>query len=597
MSSRKAIEMSKRFCLLILFLLCATSAAAQEYARQHINNLLTAYLVPPIPSPVMEPALRGSASPDECFSRVGGPITSPAGSICPEGTRPKSNQGYVWGMTRKGNDIWFGTGANVVCLIAANILKTGDPIETKDFVCEFGQSQSRSGDFRPPRIYVYDSSSHSLEDLTPADSGLARGLRSAGNLGDVVLFAGPLNGEEGIALFAFDSAHRKYLGSHAIRKYSDIRKWIAVRNALYAAVQTTSNGRGKIIRWKGDCSSPFRFEEVGELPTNGANLAAYPRNRLAVSTWPDMKTGTKAAGVYLSPTIRRGGLTSRDRRKWKEVFSFTRYEPDEIVARTYAGGALQYYDGWLYWGTMHVPTAAAIVLTNYMEKLGFGVAEMSDVIVGTWRASTIWRGRYLETKHPEIQLLYGEKKLPRYQGAGDTFVSSPTGWKPLYGPSGFGNSLNTYAWEMAVANGSLFIGTLDVSGVLGGGIKGIAYLPQNVRDFSFPPGDAAGYGADIWRIDSSFLPAKLESRNGAGSAGNYGIRTMAAARNGKSLFLGSASPANLTPDGGWQFIELLPVSTPGSQCVNAGSHEGQCRKNAERNSRENRDQSGPRCRS
>ena len=55
------------------------------------------------------------AKPDECFNGIGQPY--PVGPPCAEG-QSKVNQAYVWGLTRIGNDVWFGTGANVNCLVS-----------------------------------------------------------------------------------------------------------------------------------------------------------------------------------------------------------------------------------------------------------------------------------------------------------------------------------------------------------------------------------------------------------------------------------------------------------------------------------------------
>jgi len=71
-----------------------------------------------------------------------------------------------------------------------------------------------------------------------------------------------------------------------------------------------------------------------------------------------------------------------------------------------------------------------------------------------------------------IELLYGESWLPVHdynlamQSGTKAFVMKKTGWTPRWGKSGFGNPLNTCRWTMAVANGSLFVGTLGIRHLL-----------------------------------------------------------------------------------------------------------------------------------
>ncbi|MFG2044557.1 hypothetical protein ACGFI8_41600, partial [Dactylosporangium sp. NPDC048998] len=163
--------------------------------------------------------LLAKAAPDECFAGVGQPY--PPGPPCTTG-KPKVNQSYVWGMTKSGDRIWFGTGANVQCLTLGTSLGQRTPVQNDDYVCEYGSSQlskqtrglaASVGDWRPPKIYLYQTSSKKLTDktgdITKASSNDNRrinttiGIRAAGSNNGIVLLGGP--GLLGINLFAFDS--------------------------------------------------------------------------------------------------------------------------------------------------------------------------------------------------------------------------------------------------------------------------------------------------------------------------------------------------------------------------------------------------------
>jgi hypothetical protein len=120
----------------------------------------------------------------------------------------------------------------------------------------------------------------------------------------------------------------------------------------------------------------------------------------------------------------------------------------------------------------------------------------------------------------------------------------PTGWTPLYGPSGFGNSANEYIWTMAVFDGHLFIGTYDASI-----LQGLSHSPE--------------YGADLWRIDSSDSPAVNENYSGLGDVLNYGIRILHPLDDGSGIIAGLVNSANLAPGGGWE-LHLLKEGSPPS---------------------------------
>jgi hypothetical protein len=160
---------------------------------------------------------------------------------------------------------------------------------------------------------------------------------------------------------------------------------------------------------------------------------------------------------------------------------------------------------------------------------------------GVYRTASVWRGRNLESaQNREIQLLYGESELPASNGPG-SFAMAPTGWTPLYGPSGFGNRSNEYIWTMAVFDSRLFVGTYDAA-VL--------------------QGSTSERGADLWRFDTSNSPAVNENFQGLGDRLNYGIRAMQALDDQSGVVVGLANPFNLAPGGGWELRRLKETTPP-----------------------------------
>jgi hypothetical protein len=516
-----------------------------------------------VPCSILVQTLLAKADPDECYTGVGNPY--PAGPPCSEGI-PKVNQTYVWGMAKSGDDLWFGTGANVSCMAMAGINITFPaPKETSSYVCEFGESQfsppfplpPQDGDWRPPKIYVYNTRTNTLTDKTPTCSladcriNTTMGFRSAGALGKVVILGGPClpTGIAGINLFAFRTDTSAYLGSITLSAYTDIRKWIVVNDVLYTAVRNTSGG-GAVLRWRGTLVNPFLFEEVGNLDSEGVELAEH-EGRIFVSTWPELIVPPPAiAGLYMSPVIPPGGLTLLHAPAWTKVWQADDYEPDPFMAGTYGGGALASYKGYLYWGTMHMPNVA----TNLFFTV-FGAPddpqEYAQAVQGTTRSISIFRGRNFGTDQKEIQLLYGEEKLWKYtpvvpdpkKPKWEKVNNNMGGAKPLYGPSGIGSPYNLYTWTMSVFADQLFVGTLDSN------------WPENSIQNTTPDNTP---GADLFRFSDSNTPAFYEVWDGFGNPGNAGIRTMLSSDD--ALYIGTAGAANLVTDpnqpGGWKLIKL-----------------------------------------
>jgi hypothetical protein len=464
-----------------------------------------------------------------------------------------------------GTQLWFGTAANVLCLGAGAV--NPQPVQKQTYVCEFGAGQyaiqhhlpAAAGDWRPPKIYLYDLSNNSLTDMTPTNSlvGHTLGMRSAGALGDVVFLAGPaLGGSGGVNFFAFSSSAKKFLGACEASAFNDIRHWAVINNVLYAGVGNTGAGGG-VIRWNGTEAEPFDltsstcgFEVVGTLTGSAAYLTAYGPNsdNIAVSAWPSTGGG---AGIYLSPAMDPAtGLTSADAGNWTQIWEPSMYEPDPVTAATYAGGAIVYWNGGLYFGTMH-STSQAAALHDKIYGQPQTYQQYTAIFQSTYRAISIWEIQNADTT-PAITLLYGESALPRWVPSMNAFQSKSTGWTPLYGPSGFGNLYNNYTWTGGVFQNRLFFGTEDW-----GYEQSEDGQPTPAPGLNEP---SSGYGADLLRFDTTSAAAVAESINGLGNYLNYGIRSMNVSPDGQSFILGTANPFNIAPQGGWELrlLQLMP---------------------------------------
>ena len=530
-------------------------------------------------------ALLAKAKPDECFNGIGQPY--PAGPPCAVG-QAKVNQAYVWGLTKVGDDVWFGTGTNNQCLTSGATLDVITPVLNQDYVCEYGESQivkadptipAAIGDMRPPQVWLYDAHQHRSYD----ESGQIRaksaddaerlrttiGLRAAGSFGDVVLLSGPTV-DERLNMFAFDARSKQYLGSITFDDYGNVRTFLQTKQALYVGVGTGRNGStgGAVLRWTGSASSPFTFDTVATLPVQAADLSVLG-DQIAATSWPAEGSGTspdKLAAVWVSPVAGADGLTTADATGWKQVWNATQYEPDKLMAATYGLGGVASYGGYLYWGTMHVPMKATKVFQKRYPQTDKDAAQAQ--VKNTQRAIAIFRGKDLGTPNQKIELLYGATQLPVYTASTNSWAMGSTGSTPLYGKSGFGQPYNNYTWRMAVSGGKLFVGTMDWSYLVHDIVAQapspdttLAQQQATVNPADTPTPDPTQFGGDLWMFTSTSAPAVAVNTTGLGNFLNYGIRNMIV--NGSGLYLGMANPMNLrtnptdaVPQGGWELIGM-----------------------------------------
>lgn len=514
------------------------------------------------------------AQPDECYAGIGQPYP-PGAPGCPEGSTPKVSGAYVWSLVKSGDRLWFGTVKNIFCQSRGVNFDETEPFETPGLVCEFGQSAfvaenpgvpPQLGDWRPPAIYTYDLSAppesalvERSANLPPMDQfrmSTTVGIRFAAVHENVVLLGGTsLYGR--VNLFAFRADTAALIGSTTLQPFSALRQGRVENGVLYVGVSVRGAG-GMVLRWTGSVSDPFRFQVVGNLNAFPANLAVH-QGRLFVTTWPTVGPDRIPSGVWISPPIPPGGLNPLHANRWTEVWRFEEYEPDPLVASTYGGGAIASYGDWAYWGSMHIPQAAQVRWAEvYGEPQTPEQAQM--VNEGTLRAVSIFRGRVNDAGEFETQLLYGDATLPVYDAVQNLFVPTPNGMgAPMFGPSGFGNTLNNYTWSMLVHNGRLFVGTGDQSYITYDRAQILGQNPVLLWILLSP-----FFGGDLWRFEDADSPAVAENLHGLGNYTNWGVRTMIA--DGDMIYAGTANPMSLLtdptdniPEGGWELLQLTPI--------------------------------------
>jgi hypothetical protein len=564
--------------------------AVEQFWSEHYGNMSAARQFGPWRTKEYRWQVIAKAQPDECFQGIGNPanlahalgflanypgdLTESQKAAClatpisdyvtlDGHAQPKVNQAYVWGLTRHGHELWFGTVANTHCLVISGFLQVAEPSLNSSWVCEGAQSVLR--DTRPPRAFYYELGVKALHEITgdirarsQADAALLLetvGLRSAGSHRGLVFLAG-ISARGAVNMFAFNAFTKEYLGSISFDGqggrplYTNIRQWRVIDQELYVGVAKT--GGGEILRSTGDFTSPFTFETVGEIAGDPAYLTPH-QGRVFVSSWP---SGASSMGIWMSPEIGTlGRLTSFDAGSWQRVWSIADYEPERSVVLTTGGGALMSYKGDLYWGTMHVPGLSLLL----WQTLNPGATEddARAAVLGSYRPISIFRASGLGTPDQKIELLYGNERLPRYtQDSGWSIVANNMGQIPRYGLAGFNNFFNNYTWWMEVFDGRLFVGTMDFLYLGAAGLRDM---------FEFPPIVTTTferfYGADLWTFSSPHAPATPVSVSGVGNFTNYGVRTMVTTRD--ALYLGTANPMNLLtdetdtmPEGGWELIRL-----------------------------------------
>lgn len=250
----------------------------------------------------------------------------------------KRNQAYVWGLKKKENKLWWGTGPNVDKLVGGSYFGStdGEINGEASNIGEFNASKFAAfgvideennidydykvsgsfGDFRPPNMYCYDLDSDLLTrldlDLAPEDAELlwkTLGLRSVGYTAPIfgypegiVFIAGPSVAYNerattdsqpevlGINMFAFNAATGECIGSQSFPAHSNIRKWLEHDGQLYATV-ANQDATGSVLKHNSNPLAPgfpFNFDVVGNLASGGAEIEFF-EDRIFVNTWPGVE--------------------------------------------------------------------------------------------------------------------------------------------------------------------------------------------------------------------------------------------------------------------------------------------------------------------
>lgn len=533
------------------------------------------------PSPTYSHELLAKAEVDECFNGIGQPYVP--GPNCGEGEKPKANQSYLWALTKVDDTVWIGTGANMLCLMRAGVAWYSDlnvnPMESDLWTCEYEEGQylyyndainapsNVFSDYRAPKIYTYNLNTRTLTDKTleiadPQVHAILNdsfGLRSAAAFQNLVFLAGPSGMFDGVNMLVFNAVTGELVGARKLTQYKNVRRWTTLNNVLYTTV-TDVGGGGKVLRWTGSMTDPFSFEEIGVLDAKGAEIAAH-NGRLFVGTWPE-EIGT-VAGLWMSPVVPAGGLTAAHADGWQKVWQADAYEPDPVIANFYGMGAMASFDGYLYWGTMHVQGSSFM---QFIKEYDVGVLGMTPAFFNVWRTTTIFRGKDFENGG-KAELLYGNASLPVFvpNSLGGYWTMRPNkmgGIRGKYGAAGFGNTFNNYTWTMAIYKDELYVGTMDNSYLWLDWTNLVTYgLAGEIYDISWEliP-DPVEYGGDLWRFPAADKAGVKMTQDGFANFTNYGFRTVVSDDTG--LYLGTANPANIAQDddgnliGGWELIRV-----------------------------------------
>ncbi|WP_139052760.1 hypothetical protein [Thiocapsa marina] len=484
-------------------------------------------------------------------------------------------------MAQSDDSLWWGTLANAICTVFKDTIGIQLTTENNAYVCEGAAGQAGvpgMSDWRLPEIYRYDLIKRTTVQPTLSGSGLAdlqktMGLRAVGALNDVVLLAGPAHSEDAVYVFAFRASTGSFLGSRKFSDYYNVRGITRIGDQLYMTVANNS-GNGSILRWSGSMGSPLTFALVGTVPSQQAAFAAAHNGYLYVSTWPDVRNGGGVVpGIYRSPSkLGADGSLPTSSASFIREFGFDEYEPDAVTARSYAGGAMASFGGYLYFGTMHFPVGGifAALRTHELCRVttcnpdynldadrsgSLDATEILGAFLGTYRATSVFRMR-----GSSVELVYGMPILPSYDPVSRTYVNfvpnNMDNPEPQLGYSGFNDFFNLYSWTMAVHDGRLFVGTFDWTFLLGTELFASdafrdeinAIIDSGIMD-TIDPEDLAAIrfplifpGADIYRFDDTTGYALPEAIGGIGNVANYGIRAMV---SGDELWIGTANPMNL----------------------------------------------------
>jgi len=428
-------------------------------------------------------------------------------------------------------------------------------------------------------------------------------------------------GQNSINFFVWGITENRWVGKFQLPGYADMRHWLNYERVLYGAVFKPTPTGGALLRYTGNFtvippSTPsadngynaipacgttstaippvgtsfcIAFQDVGDFDSPASEVVVAPAGsldvgRIFVGTWPPSgpNPGNVVGGIFMGPVVPAGGLTSENAAQWTKVWNAGNYEPDPLIKLTYGTGAMSFFNGYLYWGTLNPPLAS---INKFFQTYGQPADQQTvatDAVQAN-RTAVLFRAVGFSTGSPTINLLYGEAMLPVYTPPVEL---SPGGWalapnnvptatcatacgvRALYGQSGFGNVWTNYMWSMALINSRLYVGTMNWEFVAYAyAIKDNLTLPPNL------PVSPADFGAGLFYFADADHAAIPVSTNGVGNFLNYGVRNIIP-YNSTTFFLGMANPMNLATSGdtnvpgaacsvavcrgGWELIEIGP---------------------------------------
>lgn len=551
------------------------------------------------------------AQKDGCFFEVGSERNyyEPRGidaDLCEqEGGVSKSNQSYLWCSTRSSGKLFYGTVSNYLCQSYMNFQRN-DSIHDRCLACEWEFSRfglehdliGFYGDYRPPQICVYNPQTGENTDITPYNDTLlytTLGIRAAFSSDGLVFLSGPGMGGRpgeirGLRIFVFDGETNDYLGSAVLDSLlashrllpKNIRRCSRINGSVYlglTAKDLTDDGRemGLVLKWTGDREDLFSFQIVGRIGEPVDEICAH-NNRLYLHTWPSVKMNEKdmdsatiesVSSIYMSSEVPATGLSEAQADGWKKVWDYSMYEPDEYTWKSYIGGEMLSYNGYLYFGTLHMPFANFLLMELRNQEAPRW--EMLNALLGTHRACAIFRCSDFAGEQPDVDLVFGMEKLPVYDAKTGkwSFRNNKLNKAPLSGPMGMWNPFNHYAWSMEELDGKLFFGTKSFFRMIPEMLSSMSdrmiqrlqkridtdrYSGCAIIDVNGLQVPADWVAGDVFYLTAdSNVPVPVTT-NGFGNPYNYGMRCMTGI--GDRLYVGTANPYNLAPEGGYELVEV-----------------------------------------
>src|SRR5262249_24073104 len=147
---------------------------------------------------------------------------------------------------------------------------------------------------------------------------------------------------------------------------------------------------------------------VGNLGTVSGTLTKH-NGRIFTATWPNQDIPGSLSTLYMSPAVPAGGLDATNANQWTALWNDIYFKPPSAIAQSYAGRAIASFDGYLWWGKLHIPmsTMQRLVQKYSPTTKDEAIADLG----GTFRAAVFFRIKDPDT-NPKIDIVYGNYELP-----------------------------------------------------------------------------------------------------------------------------------------------------------------------------------------